>query len=155
MRSKAAAVLLLSALAWACRRPKPPLPRADEAPPAAALDAPAPSSATIASPLAEGPGAFTNEMQAEGLRDEAARLGIERVSRPEDEDDSEEPRPLVGEEEGLARTRAYARQFEAERHALDRDKVKNVTLPGETPGLMPARKGGAPLEPAPADDDGR
>ncbi len=93
---------------------------------------------------------YTNEMQAQNLRDQAAALGISKLARPSDQGaETDEARPAITYEEGLARTREYAREFEAQRHALEKDKPKSVTLPGATPTILPGHKEGAPVEPEP------
>src|SRR5207247_1208801 len=92
---------------------------------------------------------YTNEMQAQFLRDQAAELGIQRMARPSQGSAEDEERAPIGYDEGVQRTRAYARQFEAQRRSLDRDKNKTVSLSGETPVLIPGAARGAPVEGAP------
>ncbi len=90
---------------------------------------------------------YTNEMQAQNLRDQAAQLGIRKLTRPSDQgSESEEIRAPISYEEGLERTREYSRQFEAQRHAIEKDRRKTVTLPSATPVILPGPKEGAPIE---------
>ena len=152
MRSKAfVAAALTAALTAGCRRAPsaPPASAAD----AASLAAPAPSGSFVTSPLAAESTAYTNAMQAENLRGQAVALGIRDFRKPSDAPDADEPRPPISYEEGLARTHAYAQEFQAERQVLDRDKVKSVALPGDTPGMMPDKNQGAPIETNPGPKD--
>lgn len=145
-----AGTLAAAALAAGCRREKP-AETPVLAPPT--LAAPAPSSATTTGLGAETQG-YTNEMQAQNLREQAAELGIRRLAKPSTNGaEPEENRPAITYEEGLERTREYSREFEAQRHALERSKPKSVTLPTGTPGLLTGRKEGAPVEPAPETAD--
>lgn len=110
------------------------------------LEAPAPSSTVVASPLASSGTGYTNEMQAQNLREQAAELGIQRLGKISGGTAEEDERPPISYQEGLARTKAYARQFEAARRQLDRGKPKTVSIPGETPRLLPGAASGAPVE---------
>ncbi len=137
---------LAAALTAACRRapeptPSPALPAGD-----VKLSAPAPTAGGLGAQTT----GYTNEMQAQNLRDQAAALGISKLARPSDQgSETDEARPPITYEEGLARTREYSREFEAQRHALEKDKPKSVTLPGVTPAILPGHKEGAPVDPAP------
>ncbi|MBI3565724.1 MAG: hypothetical protein HY079_11050 [Elusimicrobia bacterium] len=138
------AAALAAALAG-CKRAPPP---ADAALPAGEVKLAAPAPAGVG--LAAETTSYTNEMQAANLREQAAELGISRLTRPSDQTaDPDEARPMISYEEGLERTRELSQEFEAQRHAIDRDKRKTVTLPGTTPGMLPGKKEGAPVEPAP------
>jgi len=110
---------------------------------------------TLSTPLPTGGGlgaettGYTNEMQAQNLREQAAELGIRRLAKPSEQPgEPEENRAPITYEEGLARTREYAREFAAQRRAIDKDKPKSVQLTGGTPGMLPGKKEGAPVEPA-------
>jgi hypothetical protein len=131
---------LLAAFGAACRRAPAPAPEDD-------ASIPLPSTTTLAAADAVVNSSFTNEMQAQMLRQEAAKLGIDELSRPgEPGADTGDPRPPISYEEGLARTKRYTKEFEAERRALDSKKPKTVILPGNTPDIIPVRKAGAPIE---------
>lgn len=142
-----AALALAAAFVFAaCRRA--PVP--DDANAGVILGAPAPSSTTVASPLAGQTTDYTNEMQAQNLRAEAAELGIKKFGRPSaDGADAEEGRAPLTYKEGLEQTRLLAKEFEAQRHVVDKDKNKTVVLPTSVPGILPGKKEGAPIEPAP------
>lgn len=141
-----AGAALAAALTAGCRRAEPPAGAA----PGVSLEAPAPSSATLASPLGVETTDYTNEMQAQTLRDEAAKMGISRFGRPSDQgSETEEVRAPLTYQEGLAQTRQLARDLEARRHVIDKDKNKTVALPSAVPSILPGRKEGAPIEPAP------
>lgn len=140
-----AGAAVLAALTAACRRAPPP---ADPSLPANAVTLSTPAPAGVG--LGPETSSYTNEMQAENLRSQAAQLGIERLTRPSDQAaDPEDSRPMIDYEEGLERTREMSRQFEAQRHIIEKDKRKSVTLPSSTPGILPGKKEGAPVEPAP------
>jgi hypothetical protein len=141
------AAALAVAAASACRRA--PAPAATDSAPTPSLTAPTKS---VVSPLGPDATGYTNEMQADHLRSESAKLGISRLDKPADPAvENAEPAGPVTYEEGVARTREYAREFEAERHAIDKERVKVVQIPGGTPGLIPGRQEGAPIGSA---DDG-
>lgn len=159
-----AGAALCAALTAGCRRAPPETPPAN--PSGANIAAPNPSS--IVSPLGPATTDYTNEMQEASLRDQAAQLGISRLGKPSDLGsgaDNDDSRAPITYEEGLARTKEYSRQFEAERHAIDRGKPKSIDLAGSTPSILPGKKEGAPIEtdsadaapaapPAPAADPG-
>ena len=148
MRSRfLAGAALAAALAAGCRRaPDAPSPAPDSAA-GVTLAAPAPSSTVVISPLDSGASSYTNEMQAQNLRDEAAQLGIRRFARPSAElgSETQDDRPTIGYQEGLDRTRAYEREIEAERHSIEKDKNKPVTVPGQTPAILFGDKQGVPI----------
>ena len=136
-----AGAVLLAALAAGCGRAPTPAPD-----PAGGVTLTAPS-ATIVSPLAAQTSSYTNEMQAQNLRAEAAALGISKFGKPAEQlADTDGQRETITYQEGLDRTRATAREIEKQRHALERDKNKTVALPTPTPGLVPGNKEGAPIE---------
>ena len=138
MRARLAAVALASALGSGCRRP------AQETAATANLTPPAPSSTTIASPLAASASGYTNEMQARYLQDQTSALGIRQMGKASDLDP--EPRPVITYQEGVARMRAAAREFAEERRALEARKGETAVLGGDTPQLTtPSQKGG-PVE---------
>lgn len=135
----------LAALALGCRKPAP-APVKDVTG-GVTLDAPAPSSNTVTSPLGPETTGYTNEMQAQNLRDEAAKLGISRLAKPSTLSmESDEPQRTITYQEGIERTREMARDAEAERHAIEGDKNKSVSLPTQTPGSIKDGSGGAPIE---------
>jgi hypothetical protein len=147
-----AAAALAAALLAGCRRARP-APAADAAG-GATLEAPAASSSVVKSPLDAGTSAYTNEMQAQNLRDQAADLGIDGLAKPSyTAGDSDEPHRTITYQQGVERTLSLTRQVMAARHAVEGDKNKSVALPTETPGILPANKAGAPIESAP-DDSG-
>ena len=145
LKNKIAGAVLLAALAAGCKRgPKPSV--VDNS---VTLAAPAPSSATVASPLGSAATGYTNEMQAENLRGQAAELGISRLTRPSSRSGAENddaPHRTITYQEGIERTREMAADAEAERHAIEGDKNKSVALPSSTAGVVPANKTGAPIE---------
>ncbi len=116
--------------------------------PVITLSPPAPSSATVASPLGAGNSDYTNEMQAQHLRDQAADMGITKFAQPSAQQDEEAGPPLTTEE-GMERTRELTKQVAAQRRAIEKGRDKTVALPSSTPGIIPARKEGAPIEPPP------
>lgn len=145
--SLVAGAALAAALSAACRRAEPPSAGAASGVP---LEAPAPSSATLASPLGPETSGYTNEMQAQTLREEAAKLGIDRLGKPSEQGSgSDDNRAPLTFQEGLEQTRQLSRDLEAQRHALEKDKPRTVALPGQTPRMLPGRREGAPIEPAP------
>lgn len=142
-----AGVLLSAALAAGCRRAAPaPDPAAG-----VTLSPPTPSSATLASPLGSETSDYTNEMQAQTLREEAQKMGITRFGHPSNQPSDPEDRPPLTYQEGLEQTHQLALDLEARRHVIDKDKNKTVALPGTVPGILPGRKEGRPIEPAPED----
>lgn len=147
-----AAAALAAALAAACRR----APAAPAAGDGVELAAPAPSSTIIKDPLAAGASSYTNEMQAQNLREQAGQLGIDGLTKPSfpSEDESERPHRTITYQEGIERTLGMTRNAEAARHAIEGDKNKSVALPTETPGMLPANKGGAPIDGSTADAAG-
>jgi hypothetical protein len=141
-----AGAALAASLAAGCKRePAPEPPDILNGP---TLDAPAPSSTMLKDPLAAGASTYTNEMQAENLRDEAAKLGIDGLTKPSfpAEDDSPRPHRTITYQEGIERTLGMTRNAEAARHAIEGDKNKSVALPTETPDMLPANKAGAPID---------
>ena len=149
MRNKRLAGAALTAvLAAGCRRPSAP-PAADAAG-GVTLEAPAPSSTVVTSPLGADASGYTNEMQAQNLRDQAAELGISRLTKPStDAGDSDEPQRTITYQEGVERTLRMTREAEAERRAIEGDKNKSVAIPTQTPDLIPGDKTGVPIENAP------
>lgn len=118
------------------------------------LEAPAPSSTVVTSPLGVDSSSFTNEMQAQNLRDQAAELGISRLAKPSTEssgDDSSEPHRTITYQEGLERTREMTREAAAERRAISSDANKSVAIPTRTPGVLAGEKAGSPIENSPQD----
>lgn len=143
-----AGAVLAAALGAACRR-------APEAPadPAGGVTLAAPAAA-IVSPLGTDTSSYTNEMQAQNIRAEAASLGIAKFARPSEAASEADGRhETITYQEGLERTRATAREFEAERHEIDKDKNKTVALPTQIPGMISSKKTGSPIE-NPAEDSG-
>src|SRR6202040_3115655 len=138
-----AGAALAAALAAGCRRaPAAPLAGAAGG---VALTAPAPSSTVVTSPLGADASSYTNEMQAQNLRDQAAELGISRLAKPStlSSPESDEPHRTITYQEGVERTRKMTREAEAERHAIEGDKNKSVAIPTQTPGILPANKAGS------------
>jgi hypothetical protein len=144
------AFLAGAALALAAGCGKPPEPPAPDPSGGVTLAAPPPSPMT--SPLGPATSGYTNEMQAQNLRAEAAELGINRFGKPsvplasDDGEPSGETQRTITYQEGIQRTRSMAREVEAERHAIDRDKNKTVAIPTTTAGVLPPNKAGAPIE---------
>jgi hypothetical protein len=142
-----AGAALAAALAAGCR---PAAPDTSGVAPGVSLAAPTPSSATVASPLGVETTDYTNEMQAQTLRDEAIKMGITKFGRPSNQgSETEEVRAPLTYQEGLNQTRQLARDLEAQRHVIDKDKNKTVALPSTTPSILPGRKEGSPIESAP------
>jgi hypothetical protein len=129
-----------------CRR-EPAAPAADNV----TLAAPAPSSTVVTSPLGVDSSSYTNEMQAQNLRDQAAELGISRLAKPSTEsgDESDEPHRTITYQEGLERTREMTREAATERRAISGDANKSVAIPTQTPGVLAGDKAGSPIENAP------
>jgi hypothetical protein len=140
---------LAAALSAGCRRAPPPVETGVA--PGVELAPPTPSSTTLASPLGPVAPGYTNEMQAQSFRDQAVKMGISKLSPPvrRGETEEEEGRAPATLDEGLARTEELTRDLAAQRRALDRGKDKTVALPTETPGILPGRKEGGPIEAAP------
>ena len=133
-----------AALIAGCRKPAPaPDPGAN-----VTLAPPTPSSATVASPLGSLTSDYTNEMQAQHLREQASELGITKFTQPSVQQDEDAGPPLTTEE-GVERTRELTKQVAAQRRAIEKGRDKTVALPSSTPGIIPSRKEGAPIEPAP------
>ncbi|MFI5361620.1 MAG: hypothetical protein ACHQ49_06600 [Elusimicrobiota bacterium] len=155
MRSKPLVLAASAALFAAGCRQRAPAPAPDDAVSPTALEAPAPSSTVVTSPLGSGASGYTNEMQAQNLRAEAAQLGISRFTKPSIETgiDGDGPVRSITAQEGIQRMRSMAREAETERHAIEGDKNKSVAIPTETPGVLPPNRGGAPIE-NPAGDAG-
>mgnify|MGYP001569811146 CR=1 FL=1 len=122
----------------------------------AALAPPPPSSMTVTIPLTAESAGYDNERQARHLQEESELLGIERLAKPsaqsEESAESGEARETVTYEQGLQRTKDYARQFAAQRRAIDKDKGKAVDLPGATPLLLTGKRQGGPIDNASAED---
>jgi hypothetical protein len=140
----AAAALVL---AGACgRKPQAPAPDPSGG---VTLTAPAPSSSTVASPLGAETTGYTNEMQAQNLREQAADLGISRLAKPSMPggfENANEPQRTITYQEGIERTREMAAEAESTRHAIEGDKNKSVALPTPTPGVLSPNKEGSPIE---------
>ena len=138
-------ILAVAALVLAAcgRKPAPPEPD-----PAGGVSLAAPSSSTIVSPLAAESTGYTNEMQAQNLREQAAELGINRLAKPSVPggfDNDNEPHRTITYQEGIERTREMAADAEAERRAIEGDKNKSVALPTPTPGILTPNKEGEPI----------
>ncbi len=103
-----------------------------------------PPEASGAHPLDPGATVYTNEQQAENLRAQAAALGIDHLGKPVDAG-LDDTRPPITYDEGISRTREYAKAFESQRHAIEKGKPKSVALPGTTPEIMPSRLKGSPV----------
>jgi hypothetical protein len=146
LRNRFAGAALCAALAAGCGRAPKPAPDPGNG---VTLQAPAPSSATVASPLGEVTTGYTNEMQAENLRGQAAELGISRLTRPSSRagaENDDAPHRTITYQEGVERTRDMAAEAEAERHAIEGDKNKSVAIPSDTAGVLPKKNQGAPIE---------
>ena len=90
---------------------------------------------------------YTNEMQAENLRAQAAELGISKFGKPmEPGSGFEAPRPTITYEEGLERTREMTLEFAAQRRVIDADENEIVALATHTPGVIPKESRGGPIE---------
>jgi hypothetical protein len=145
-RNSALAAAALAAALAACQRApeEPPKP----AQPGISLDAPAPSRTIVTSPLTKGATGYTNEMQAAYLQDQAAALGIARLTQVSHLGSEAEGAPAqLSTQEGLDRTRELEREFAAQRRSIDRGKPKTVDLSGATPQLLQpseAAPGGTP-----------
>ena len=102
----------------------------------------------MASPLGADTSDYTNEMQAQHLRDQAAELGISKFAHPSNQPDDDAGPPQTMDE-GLAHTREMTQQLAAQRRAIEKEKDRTVSLTRSTPAIIPVKKGGAPIEPAP------
>lgn len=146
------ALLAAAALTAACSRAPQEPPQAatpDLAPPAA-------SSATVASPLDAPATAYTNDQQAAYLREQAKKLGVARLDKPErqyeDASSAEAaPPPPLSPEEVAARRReiqALSRDFARARRRMEKARGETVELPGKTPRVLPKNEDESrPLEP--------
>jgi hypothetical protein len=109
-----------------------------------------PSSSTMKSPLGDETTAYTNEMQAQNLRDQAQDLGIDKFAKPtvgSGMDPDERPHRTITYQEGVQRTLKITREAEAARHAIEGDKNKSVAIPTQTPGNLSSDKTGSPIDP--------
>ncbi|MFI5348633.1 MAG: hypothetical protein ACHQ2Z_03745 [Elusimicrobiota bacterium] len=143
-----AGAALAVALACACKRPPEAAAPAASTGPALA----APSFGTVKSPLGGETSSYTNEMQAQNLRDQAADLGISKFAKPtvgSGLDPDERPHRTITYQEGVQRTLKITRQAEAARHAIEGDKNKSVAIPTQTPGNLSVDKTGSPIESSP------
>lgn len=143
MRNSGLAVAAILLAAACGRKPAPPAPD-----PAQGVSLTAPASSTIVTPLAAETTGYTNEMQAENLRAQAAELGISRLAKPSTPgafDNDNEPHRTITYQEGIERTREMAAEAEAERRSIEGDKNKSVALPTPTPGMLTPNKEGAPI----------
>lgn len=131
--ARSSRTLALALAAAACRAPEPPPA------PESRLEPPPPA---VASPLARAATGYTNEMQAEGLREEAERLGIESLGRRSYFDEERAP---IGRDEGIERMRESARLLAAQRRAIDRRRPKPVGVDGSTPAALPGPERGEPI----------
>ena len=129
-----AAAALTAALACGCRKEEEkPAPAA----PGVSLTAPDPSGTIVGSRLSKSTGAYTNEMQAQYIQDQAAQMGIKRLGATNRSGaESETPAPSISYAEGLERTKALEEVLANQRRAIDRNKPKSVDLPGNTPQLL-------------------
>lgn len=146
-------VILAAALTAACR-PASDAPRSAGGD--ARLEAPAPSSVTLAGLLGAASTGYDNAQQALYLQEESRLLGISSLGKPSGQTwESEEPAGVpVSYEEGLERTRAMTKQFAAQRRAIDKGRPKAVGLEGMTPRMIPGKPQGGPLKDE-LDSDGR
>ncbi len=139
-----AAALLLGA---ACQRA--PVETPAETP---ELDAPAPSSVFVVTPLDRATTGYTNEMQAANLSRETAELGIQQISKHMEEggEGAERrgpPPPLseVERKERLEQLREMGQEFSRMRRGIDAARDKTVALPGSTAAIIKGRESGGIL----------
>lgn len=148
MRRSLLSVVLLAS---ACGRvPETPRSAGGEA----TLEAPTPSSVTLAGLLSVTSTGYSNVEQARYLQDEAKRLGIANLDKPssgQTGEVGEAPLAPVPYEEGMERTKSLSRQFAAKRRAIEKGQPKAVDLKGTTPGIIPGKPQGGPIEAAPED----
>lgn len=121
----------LTAALWigaACKR----APDAASEAPVPELAAPAPSSTFVSTPLDTASTGYTNEMQAENLRKEAAEM----EGPPQGP-----PPPLSKAEvrERRRRLRELTRELERMRRGMEGGRDKSVTLPGDTVSPIPGQ----------------
>lgn len=137
--------LILLILAAACGRP-PEAPRSAGG--TANLDAPTPSSVTLTGLLSATSTGYDNAQQARYLQEEAKRLGISKLDKPSGEtgEPGEPPAKSVTYEEGVERTKSMSKQFAAQRRAIDKKQPKAIGLEGTTPGRIPGKPQGGPVE---------
>ena len=74
-------------------------------------------------------------------------MGIADLRKPIDGGSADDARPPITYDEGISRTREYAKAFENQRHAIEKGKPKSVALPGTIPEIMPSHSNGAPVKP--------
>lgn len=150
MRNLKAALPLIAALALgaACKRsPEPPKEEA-ASPDLAPLP---PSSALVVTPLDTATTGYTNEMQAKNLSQQTAELGIQHITKHQDETDEEPPTgpppPLseVEKKERIEQLRTMTNQFTRLRRNIDGARDKSVSLPGSTAAVLSGRKSGGAL----------
>ena len=129
----------LTAALWigaACKRAP------DEASEAPELDAPAPSSTFVSTPLDTASTGYTNEMQAENLRKETAEM----------EGPSQGPPPRLSKaevRERRRRLRELTRELESMRRGMESGRDKSVTLPGDTVNPIPKQSPDGALDSRP------
>ena len=146
MRRPLFSVLLLAS---ACGR-APEAPRSPGGD--AKLEAPTPSSVTLTGLLSVMSTGYSNAEQARYLQDEAKRLGIADLDKPssgQTGEVGEAPPDPVSYEEAIERTKSLSKQFAAQRRAIERGQPKAIDLKGTTPGMIPGKPQGGPIEAAP------
>lgn len=153
-------LLIAAALLAACSR----APEAETAASTPDLAPPAASSATVASPLDAPATAYTNDQQAVFLREQAKKLGVARLDKPEREftDSSSAeaaPPPPLSPEEVAARRReiqALSRDFARARRRMEKARGETIELDGKkTPQVLPKYEDESrPLEPESAGTEG-
>lgn len=117
------------------------------------LDAPAPSSVTLAGLLSTANTGYDNVQQARRLQEESKHLGIATLDTTSEQIDENvgAPREAAPYDEVVAHTREMTRQIAAQRQAMDKGRPKPVGLDGSTPALIPGKPQGGPIEGGPKD----
>ncbi len=140
--------MLAASLTAGCRRVSP-APRSAGG--EAKLEAPAPSSVTLAGLLSIVSTGYDNVQQAHYLQEESKRMGISNLDKPSGRtgESGEASDDLLSYEEGIERTKILTKQFSAQRRAIDKGRPKPIGLEGTTPDIIPSKPQGRPIEDAP------
>jgi len=108
---------------------------------------------TLAGLLSTASTGYDNVQQARYIQEESRRLGISSLDMPSGQtgEVGEAPLDPIPYEEAIERTKSLSKQFAAQRRAIERGQPKAIDLKGTTPGLIPGKPQGGPIESAPED----